>query len=267
MTQAEIEKSKVVSKKEWLLARKELLVKEKALTRQMDALNAERLKLPWEKVEKNYVFDGAKGKQPFAELFDGRSQLILYHFMFGPEWKEGCPSCSLLADHLDGSLTHLANRDITLIAISRAPYAQLEAFKKRMGWRFKWYSSFGTEFNWDYHVSFTKEEAAKKQMYYNYAEQHFPAEEGPGASVFYKDAGGNIFHTYSTFGRGGEPFIGAYNFLDIAPKGRDEASLPHPMAWVRHHDRYEKSYFDEGAGSDALRTQAAGSCCAGEHKG
>ena len=275
MSQAIAENHKVVSQKEWLEARKALLAKEKSLTRQRDALNAERLNLPWVKVEKNYVFDGPRGKVSLGDLFCGRSQLIVYHFMFGPGWKEGCPSCSMLGDGFDGAVTHLANRDVTLVAISRAPLSEIQAFRQRMKWGFKWYSSFGNDFNFDYHVSFTKEEAAKKEMYYNYVVQNFPSEEGPGACVFYKDATGNVFHTYSTFGRGLEGGLMAYNYLDIAPKGRNEEALPHPMAWVRHHDRYQDNYYDAApasvstAAASAASTggvKSAGSCCAGEHQ-
>lgn len=253
---------KVVPHSEWLAARKDLLAKEKALTRQLDALASERLHLPWEKVEKNYVFDGPNGKQSLADLFAGRSQLIVYHFMFGPDWKEGCPSCSIVGDHLDGSVQHLANRDVTLIAVSRATYPQVEAFQKRMGWKFHWYSSNANDFNRDYNVSFTKEEVAAKNMNYNYNMGFFPSDEGPGASVFYKDESGNIFHTYSAYARGLESIMGVYNFLDIAPKGRDESHLDFSMSWVRHHDRYDQNYFAETSGSSGSAKQASGSCCA-----
>jgi predicted dithiol-disulfide oxidoreductase (DUF899 family) len=229
---------RVVSRDEWIAARKELLAKEKEFTRHRDAISAERRNLPWVKVDKEYLFDAPSGKKTLAELFGGKSQLIVYHFMFGPGWEEGCPSCSLLGDHFDGSTVHLAARDVMLEVISRAPLAQIEAFKKRMGWRFPWVSSYGNDFNHDYHVLFTKDEMAKGQVYYNYGETQFPSEEAPGASVFYKDMAGNVFHTYSTFGRGLDILIGAYNFLDMAPKGRDEAGLKQTMAWVRHHDKY-----------------------------
>ncbi len=229
---------KVVSEEEWLAARKELLAKEKEFTRQRDAISAERRKLPWVKVDEEYVFDTPDGKKTLAELFGRKSQLIVYHFMFGPGWEEGCPSCSYLGDHFDGSLIHLAHRDVTLTAISRAPLPQIEAFKNRMGWRFPWASSFGSNFNYDYHVSFSKEERAGGKVYYNYDETDFPSDEGPGVSVFYKDNAGNVFHTYSTYGRGADILIGAYNFLDMAPKGRDEEGMKHSMSWVRHHDKY-----------------------------
>ena len=245
--QPKLEKSKmdhprIVSPTEWLEARKEHLRKEKEVTRLRDQLSRERRELPWEKVEKKYVFDGPGGKESLGDLFGGKSQLIVYHFMFGPEWKEGCPSCSLLADHFDGARVHLAQRDVSFLAVSRAPLPQIEAFKERMGWRFKWVSSSGSDFNYDYHVSFTKDETAKREVNYNYQMQAFPSEEGPGASVFYKNSAGEIFHTYSSFGRGLDIMIGAYNWLDIAPKGRDEEGLKHGMAWVRHHDKYDAGY-------------------------
>jgi predicted dithiol-disulfide oxidoreductase (DUF899 family) len=229
---------KVVSQAEWLAARKELLEKEKELTRQKDALSAERRKLPWVKVDNNYVFDGPSGKVTLADLFDGHSQLIIYHFMFGPDWQEGCPSCSFAMDHTDGALPHLAQRDVSFAAISRAPYPKIDAFKKRMGWRFNWVSSNANNFNRDYHVAFTKEELATGKVDYNYGLGPFPSEEAPGTSVFYKDENGNIFHTYSAYARGGEAAMNTYNYLDLVPKGRDEDSLPFTMAWVRHHDRY-----------------------------
>jgi predicted dithiol-disulfide oxidoreductase (DUF899 family) len=229
----------VVSNDEWLAARKAFLEKEKAFTRQRDELSRERRELPWVKVEKNYVFDGPNGKETLSDLFGSRSQLIIYHFMFGPEWAEGCPSCSLLADHIDGSLVHLNDRDVTLLAVSRAPLSKIESFKKRLGWRFKWVSSNASDFNYDYHVSFTKDEVAKSKMYYNYGFTSFPSDEGPGVSVFYKDVTGDIFHTYSAYARGADILISAYNYLDLAPKGRNEDAFDFSMAWVRHHDRYE----------------------------
>jgi predicted dithiol-disulfide oxidoreductase (DUF899 family) len=232
---------KIASRDEWLAARRELLAKEKRFTRLRDELAAERRALPWVPVDKSYVFDGPSGKETLSELFAGRSQLVVYHFMLGPGWKEGCPSCSLLSDHLDGSIVHLAARDVTLAVVSRAPYAEIAAFKARMGWRFPWVSAFGSDFNRDYHVSFSKEEVATGEFYYNYGMDGFPSEEAPGISVFAKDASGSLFHTYSSYARGGEPMIGAYHFLDMVPKGRDEAGLPWPMAWVRHHDRYGTS--------------------------
>jgi predicted dithiol-disulfide oxidoreductase (DUF899 family) len=247
----ELQHPKVVTPAEWLAARKEYLKKEKQFTRMRDELSRQRRELPWEKVTKAYVFDGANGKKQLADLFGTRSQLIVYHFMMGPGWKEGCPSCSLVADHFDGMAQHLANRDVTLMAVSHAPMAEIEAFKKRMGWRFQWVSSFGSDFNYDYHVSFTKEEMGTDRVYYNYDLQMFPSDEAPGASVFYKDGAGEIFHTYSTYGRGLDILMGVYNFLDLAPKGRDEDGLAFSMSWVRHHDRYSQDYFHDHAESSA----------------
>jgi predicted dithiol-disulfide oxidoreductase (DUF899 family) len=240
----------IVSSEEWVAARKKLLEKEKELTKLQDELTRHRRALPWEKVEKRYVFEGPDGEETLADLFAGRSQLIVYHFMFGPDWPEGCPSCSMVADHLGGSLVHLAQRDVTLAVVSRARQPQIDAFRERMGWRFKWVSSFGNDFNRDYRVSFTPGEMAEGKVHYNYGLNAFPSEEAPGASVFYKDGNGDIFHTYSTYARGVEDFLGVYSYLDFTPKGRDEDSLAHPMAWVRHHDRYEEA--------------VAHACCAGE---
>ena len=228
----------IVSQEEWLAARRQHLREEKEFTRLRDRLNAARRELPWVKVEKDYVFDAPNGKETLADLFEGRSQLLVYHFMFGPGWEQGCPSCSFLSDHIDGANLHLPQRDVTLLAVSRAPLAEIEAFKRRMGWRFKWVSSYGNDFNRDYHVSFTPDEMAQGEVYYNYRTAEFPSEEAPGISAFYKGSDGTIFHTYSAYARGLDMLIGAYNYLDLAPKGRDEAELPWTMAWVRHHDRY-----------------------------
>jgi predicted dithiol-disulfide oxidoreductase (DUF899 family) len=262
-----IEHPKVVSQAAWLAARKDFLAKEKEFTRLRDELSRQRRELPWEKVEKTYVFDGPKGKETLADLFDGRSQLIVYHFMLGPGWKEGCPSCSYLADHFDGMTIHLAHRDVTLVVISHAPIAEIEAFKKRMGWRFHWVSSFNNDFNYDYHVSFTPEERSKGKVAYNYDMMEFPSEEGPGLSVFAKDASGDVFHTYSSYARGLDILVGTYNFLDMAPKGRDEAGLKHTMAWVRHHDKYSQGYFVDPTQGYVEPEKASGSCCSGEHHG
>jgi len=229
---------KVASKDQWLEARQKLLVKEKEFSRLRDELTQLCREMPWEKIEKPYVFEGPQGKESLADLFEGRSQLIIYHFMFDPEWDEGCKSCSLLADHYNPAVIHLKHRDVTMVTVSRAPFAKLETFKQRMGWNFKWVSSWGTDFNWDYHVSFTQEEVKAQRVYYNYKVQPFPAAEGPGISIFYKDTSGAIFHTYSSFGRGLDMFITTYHLLDIVPKGRDEVGLSYGMEWVRHHDRY-----------------------------
>jgi len=234
-----VQQPKVVSQAEWLAARKNLLEKEKEFTRQRDALSALRREMPWVRLEKEYVFNGPGGKERLSDLFGGKSQLFVYHFMFGPDWKEGCQSCSMFADHVDGLLVHLANRDVSFMAVSRAPLAQIEAFNKRMGWKFKWVSSNGTDFNYDYHVSFTREEMASGNVYYNFGKNIFPSDEAPGASVFYKDAHGSIFHTYSSYARGLDILLGVYNFMDMTPMGRHEEGLAYPMAWVRHHDKYE----------------------------
>jgi predicted dithiol-disulfide oxidoreductase (DUF899 family) len=240
---------RIVSADEWKKERKAFLAKEKEFTRARDRLSAERRALPWVKVDKAYVFDTPQGKKTLAELFDGRSQLIVYHFMLGPGWEEGCQSCSYLADHFDGALIHLAQRDVTFVAISRAPLAEIEAFKRRMGWRFPWVSSFGSDFNFDYHVSFADDEVGKEGEY-NYQQQEIDSDELPGASVFYKDESGAIFHTYSAYARGLDILVGTYNFLDLTPKGRDEDELPWTMSWVRHHDKYEGAAVSH-------------SCCAG----
>jgi predicted dithiol-disulfide oxidoreductase (DUF899 family) len=229
----------IVSLSEWLAARKELLAEEKRLTRQMDAVSARRRALPWVKVAKDYQFDTRKGRVSLAELFGGRSQLVIQHFMLGPDWGDGCPSCSYMADHTDGMLPHLAARDVTMLAVSRAPLAEIETFKKRMGWHFEWVSSNGSDFNYDFHVSFTEKEVESGKVDYNYTKQSFGSTEAPGISVFQKAADGSIFHTYSVFGRGVELMMGTYRILDLTPKGRDEDNLEHSMEWVRYHDSYD----------------------------
>ncbi len=228
----------VVSEAEWLVARKDLLTREKEFTRQRDALSVARRHLPMVKIEKDYVFEGPKGKQTLADLFDNRSQLIVYHFMLAPGWEEGCKSCSYLADHFDGANWHLPHRDVTFVVVSRAPFPEIQAYQKRMGWRFKWVSSHGNDFNFDYHVSSTEEEKANGKMYYNYQMQDWMNEEMPGLSVFFKDETGDVFHTYSMYARGLDILVGAYNFLDLVPKGRDENHLNFTMEWVRRHDQY-----------------------------
>lgn len=231
---------RVVSRKEWLEARKALLKKEKELTRQKDEVNRARSEMPWVKVEKNYVFDGPDGKESLADLFDGRSQLFVQHFMFGPGWKEGCVGCSFEADHVDAARQHFEHKDLSFVAISRAPFAELDAFKKRMGWRFKWVSSAGNDFNYDYQASFRPEDVAKGRIYYNFEMQDIAMEELDGSSVFAKDAAGTVYHTNSTYARGNESIIGTYAYLDFAPKGRNENGLRGNLTeWVRHHDRYD----------------------------
>ncbi len=229
----------VVSHEEWLKARLELLAAEKEFTRQRDALTRHRMAMPWERVEKDYVFDTLDGRRALAELFEGRGQLLVQHFMFAPGWEQGCPSCSFMADHTDGMRVHLAHRDLTVVNVSRAPLAEIERFRSRMGWRFKWVSSHGSDFNHDFGVSFSPDEEAKGEVYYNYRMQPFECEELPGISVFCKDDAGEVFHTYSTYRRGVEVMMGTYNLLDLAPKGRDERDVEHKMEWVRHHDRYD----------------------------
>ena len=230
----------VVSQQEWIEARKALLAREKEATHLRDSINAERLALPWVKVEKKYIFDTVSGKKTLSELFDGRSQLIVYHFMLGPGWAAGCPGCSFLSDHLDGTLPHLENHDVTLTAVSRAPLAEIAAYKKRMGWQFPWASSNGSDFNFDYHVSFRKEEMAQGKAEYNYepspAHESAQDSELPGLSSFYKNEAGEVFHTYSSYGRGPEELIGTLMILDRAPKGRNEKAT---MDFVKRHDEYE----------------------------
>ena len=254
-----MQQHKIVSHDEWIAVRKAYLVEEKAFSRARDALARKRRELPWEKVERKYVFDTPQGKQSLGELFGGKSQLIIYHFMLGPGWEAGCPSCSFLADHFDGAVVHLAQRDVSFVVVSRAPLAEIETFKRRMGWRFNWVSSFSNDFNADYQVSFTPEEKASGKVFYNYEFiESFPSEERPGASVFYKNAAGEIFHTYSTYGRGLDILIGTYHFLDLAPKGRDEEGLAWSMAWVRHHDRYDGAIVDTKA---SYQEPKSASCC------
>ena len=234
---------KVVSEKEWLRARIELLDKEKAHSRARDELTSARRSLPWVQVNKEYVFEGPDRREDLGDLFQGRSQLIIYHFMFDTDWEEGCKSCSFLADHYGSSVAHIAQRDVTLVTVSKAPWRKFDAFKKRMGWTFKWVSSEHSDFNRDYNVSFTDDEIAGHKANYNFRDgATFPVREAPGISVFAKDEEGRIFHTYSAYSRGLENFIGAYHLLDLVPKGRDEAELAYGMEWVRHRDRYD----DEG---------------------
>ena len=227
----------VVSQDEWLTARKALLAQEKEFSKARDALSAAQRALPWVKVEKNYVFDGAAGKQSLSDLFDGRSQLIIYHFMFGPDWNAGCPHCSHWADNFNGVIVHLNQRDVSMVAISRAPYAKLAAYRQRMGWTFNWLSSLDSDFNFDFNVSFTPEEVAAKDALYNFVRQNPDVSEREGVSIFFKDDGGDIFRTYSTYARGIDILNTDYNYLDLVPKGRDEGGRgPY---WVRRHDEYE----------------------------
>ena len=244
----------VMSRAEWLAARKALLEREKELTRLGDQVARERRALPWVRMGKDILFDTTDGRRPLADLFDGRHQLVMQHFMLAPGWEQGCKSCSYMADHTDATLLHLAARDTAFVAVSRAPLDEIERFKKRMGWRFRWVSSHGTDFNRDFGVTFTAEERASGEAHYNFGGTP-PGEEMPGVSVFYKDDAGEVFHTYSTWGRGVEVMMHTYRLLDLTPKGRDEATLDFTMAWVRHHDRYEP------APAAPRAEKAAASCC------
>ena len=230
---------KVVSQQEWLAARQEHLAKEKAFTRARDELVQHRQQMPWVRVEKDYRFAGPDGEESLLDLFGGHSQLIVQHFMLGPGWDEGCPMCSFWGDNLNGVSVHMAHRDISLVAVSRGELETIEAYKQRMGWDFKWVSSFGSDFNFDFHVSFTDAEMAQGKVHYNYRETTFPSSEGPGVSVFYRNEQNEIFHTYSCYSRGLDNLNGAYHYIDLTPKGRDEKDLPYPMAWVRRHDQYD----------------------------
>jgi predicted dithiol-disulfide oxidoreductase (DUF899 family) len=233
------EKPTVVSAEKWLAARRELLRHEKEFTRLQDEINARRRALPWVRVTKPYTFESPRGKVPLADLFAGRSQLIVQHFMLGPGWEEGCKSCSFMMDHFNPTVPHLKARDVAFAAISHAPLAEILPFKQRMGWDVNWVSSHGTGFNQDFHVSFTEEEIERGGVYYNYGKMDFPKTEAPGISVFARDAKGTVYHTYSTFGRGVEVVMTTYDLLDLVPKGRDEENDEYGMSWVRHHDRYD----------------------------
>jgi predicted dithiol-disulfide oxidoreductase (DUF899 family) len=249
MSNSTITSHPVVSHEQWVTERKKLLAREKELTHLRDQIARERRALPWARVDKIYSFDAPEGARTLADLFEGRRQLLVQHFMLGPGWEEGCPSCSFMADHIDGMNVHLADRDVTLVAISRAPLREIERFRQRMGWNFRWVSSFDGDFNYDFGVSFRPQEV-KQQVYYNYGVQPYECDELLGISVFYKGEAGEIFHTYSTYRRGVEAMMGTYALLDLTPKGRDE---PHGgMAWVRHHDRYEPA---------PAASAAAGACC------
>jgi predicted dithiol-disulfide oxidoreductase (DUF899 family) len=226
----------IVSQEEWLAARRALLAKEKELTRLQDALNEQRRELPWVRIDKDYVFDTPDGRKTLAELFDGRSQLFVYHFMFGPDWKAGCVGCSFFADHIDGPNRHLMHHDLTVAVVSRAPLAKIAEYKQRMGWNFPWVSSFGSDFNYDFHVSFPKAETEKRAITYNFGTIEASGEEFPGVSVFTRDESGAVFHTYSAYARGDERGLGAYMFLDLAPKGRNEAGDMND--WIHRHDEY-----------------------------
>jgi predicted dithiol-disulfide oxidoreductase (DUF899 family) len=243
---------KVVAQDRWLIERRALMAREKELMRLHDQVAAERRTLAWTRISKDYTFDTPSGKRKLADLFDGRRQLIVQHFMFGPGWEQGCPSCSYMADHTDGMNIHLAHRDVSFVAVSRAPLAEIEHFRGRMGWKFNWVSASGSDFNLDFHVSFSEEERATGEVFYNFGMGPARGEEAPGISVFYKNDEGEVFHTYSTFGRGVEVMMGTYPMLDLTPKGRDERDTPYKMEWVRHHDRY----------AAPVAKAAVSSCCA-----
>ena len=235
-----LDNHRIVSKDEWLAARSALLKKEKEFTVLRDKLGQQQRDMPWVSVDKEYLFVGPNGKQTLSDLFDGRTQLIVYHFMYDPNWDAGCPSCSFWADNFNGIVVHLNQRDVTMIAVSRAPYSKIEEYKKRMGWNFKWVSSYDNDFNFDYHVSFTPEELSKKKAFYNYNLQDTHSPEREGVSVFYKDTAGNVFHTYSAYARGIDVLNVAYHYLDLVPKGRDEDGHEFTQFWVRRHDEYRK---------------------------
>lgn len=238
---SDIHQHQVVSRQDWLAARRKLLAREKELTRLRDELNTERRALPWVKVDKQYTFDAPQGKKTLAELFGGDSQLIIHHFMLGPGWGAGCIGCSFAADHIEGALVHLEHHDVSVVRVSRAPLAEIEAYRKRMGWRVEWVSSHDSDFNFDYHVSFRPEDIAKGRVYYNYDYAQIQIEDLSGLSVFYKDASGDVFHTYSTYGRGDELVDTSYMLLDMTPRGRNENGPNHNlMDWVRRHDEYDR---------------------------
>ena len=232
-----VENRKVVSQKEWLAARKKLLANEKKFSKLRDELNLQRRKLPWVKIEKEYVFDGPTGKVTLNDLFGGKSQLIVYHFMFGPGWNEGCPHCSFWADHFDSVNLHIGRRDTAFVVVSRAPWQKIEPFKKRMGWRFKWVSSSETDFNFDLGVSFTPEQIKSNKAIYNFAPLGMDIDEREGVSAFYRDSDGDIYRTYSSYARGIDLMNTTYNFVDLTAKGRDE-DPDNPQDWVHYHDKY-----------------------------
>lgn len=233
----------VATREAWNDARIALLKHEKEMTKLRDKIRAERQSLPWVKIDKDYAFESESGKVSLVDLFDGRSQLIIYHFMFGPDWEEGCPGCSFQCDHVAGALVHLENHDVTFVAVSRAPLPKIQAYHARMGWPFRWVSSFGSDFNYDFHVSFTPEQIANGTGRYNFSDQPVDMDELPGESAFYKNDAGEIFHTYTAYSRGNEEAITTYMYLDNAPLGRNETG--DMMDWMRRHDTYEhqpKSY-------------------------
>jgi predicted dithiol-disulfide oxidoreductase (DUF899 family) len=262
-----MERPRIVSRAEWIDARKAHLIREKELTHLHDRVRAERRALPWVRIEKPYAFTGPNGRLTLADLFQGRSQLVVQHFMLGPGWTEGCVGCSFSADHVDAARRHFEHNDLSFAAVSRAPYPEIAAFQQRMGWRFLWVSSHGSTFNYDFEVSFTADDAARGKAVYNFELREYQGEELPGTSVFAKDESGQVFHAYSAYGRGDELLIGAYNYLDLTPKGRNENGPNFDLTdWVRHHDRYDDRDSDRDRDSDANgRYRADGedaACCA-----
>jgi predicted dithiol-disulfide oxidoreductase (DUF899 family) len=231
---------KIVSRDEWLATRRELLAKEKAMLKARDALTREIRDMPWVKVDKAYTFDGPDGKESLADLFAGRRQLVVKHFMLGPGWKQGCLGCSFGADQWDGGVVHLINHGVMVVGVSRAPLAEIVPYQKRMGWTFKWVSSFGSDFNFDFNVSFSEADKANGKAFYNFTQQDYMGDEMPGMSVFYKDDKGDIFHTYGVFARGSELVGGVYGLLDVTPEGRNEPPGGNLTNWVRRHDEYEQ---------------------------
>jgi predicted dithiol-disulfide oxidoreductase (DUF899 family) len=257
----------IASREDWLVARKDLLRKEKELTRRHDDVSAERRALPWVKVAKEYTFAAPEGQVTLADLFGGHKQLIVHHFMFGPGWKEGCVGCSFNSDHADGAIVHLENHGVSFVRVSRAPLPEILAFNRRMGWHARWVSSHGGDFNFDFHVSFSEQDRARGKVEYNYAESEFSSEESAGLSVFYKDEAGSIFHTYSTYGRGDEGVLGTYFYLDLTPEGRNEHGPHHNLAdWVRHHDRYGAGGYVDPTGRYVAPKEAS-TCCDHEEAG
>lgn len=252
---------RITSREEWLEARIALLAKEKQLTRLRDELAAERRALPWVRVEKDYLFHAPDGRKSLADLFEGRSQLIVKHFMLGPGWGEGCVGCSFECDHVEGALVHLEHHDVSYVAVARAPLAEIEAFRQRMDWRFRWVSSHGSNFNYDFNVSFTEAEMAAGRAYYNYRMAEVPLDELSGFSVFYRGDDGATYHTYSAYARGAEEVLGAYMYLDLTPKGRNETGPNHDLTdWVRHHDRYDSGGRVAPTGRYVAPAEA-GACC------
>jgi predicted dithiol-disulfide oxidoreductase (DUF899 family) len=252
---------RIASRDEWIAARKAFLAKEKEFTRLRDRLSAERRELPWVKIDKTYVFEGPNGRETLADLFAGRSQLFLKHFMLAPGQAEPCVGCSFESDHIESALVHLEHHDVTYVAVARAPYAEIAAVRRRMGWRFKWVSSDGSDFNYDFHVSFPQDEVVRGDAYYNYRRGPVGLEDLSGHSVFYRNEAGEVFHTYSVFGRGAEELLGTYVVLDLTPKGRNETGPNRNLTdWVRHHDRYDAEGFVDPMGRWNMPQDAA-ECC------